>query len=98
MNPGRRVASPRSTTVAPAGTGRPEPTSLIFVPSITTTALARVRSERPSNIRAALTTVVAAGVGTGAAGWAAAVTAVQRAMAIARTDRLMFLPVFRERI
>src|ERR1700693_6129738 len=57
MNPARSVASPRSTTVAPAGTARFEPASLIFDPSTTITALATVTSERPLNMRAALRTV-----------------------------------------
>src|SRR6266540_7007933 len=65
MNPARRVASPRSTTVAPAGTARFEPISLIFDPSTTITAPATVASERPSNILAALRTVTA-----GAGDWA----------------------------
>src|SRR5688572_31797587 len=54
MNPGRRVASPRSTTRAPAGTCRLEPTALIFPPSTITTASRIVESPLPENSRAAL--------------------------------------------
>ena len=43
MMPGSSVASPRSITVAPAGTARPVPTALIAPPSTTTTPFGHSR-------------------------------------------------------
>ena len=61
MMPGRSVASPRSITVAPAGTARPLPAALMVPPSMTTTPFATVVSRVPSNRRAAFRTVTVGG-------------------------------------
>src|ERR1022692_4498908 len=58
MNPGNRVASPRSIVSAPAGMAEAGPTATIF-PSVTTTTPGEITwSLLPSNRWAALSTVV----------------------------------------
>src|SRR5437764_1930126 len=59
MNPGERVASPRSMTCAPCGMAMPLPASTILSPSTTTTALVISALPLPSNIRAAFRAIVA---------------------------------------
>src|SRR5271169_738376 len=67
MKPGRSVASPRSTTVAPAGTGIPRPIALIFEPSTTITPSGVAASPRPSKSRFARRTVTESGGASAAA-------------------------------
>src|SRR5688572_24199256 len=60
MKPGRRVTSPRSTTLAPAGTATlvAEPTATMRSPVTTIAALITVEAPVPSIILAARRTVV----------------------------------------
>ena len=88
MKPGRRVASPRSTTRAPAGMARLEPASRIFEPSTMMTAFAIVASDRPSNIRAAFKTVTAGGA-AGAGAWPSA--ADDRPAVTRETAKILFM-------
>src|SRR5262245_61230883 len=86
MKPGRSVASPRSTTFAPGGTGRPLPTALIVAPSTTTTAFAVVESPLPSKSRAARRTVTSGG---GAGVWAPTAGAARQAATVSRRKRMV---------
>src|ERR1700686_1915586 len=56
MKPGRSVASPRSITSAPAGSGTPGPTAAMRPPRTTTIPGETTVSPRPSNRRAAFST------------------------------------------
>src|SRR5207247_10263968 len=51
--PGSTVAEPRSITVAPAGTGRPAPTSAMRSPRTMMTGFASILPDLESNSRAA---------------------------------------------
>ena len=63
IKPGSKVASPKSSTVAPGGTLRLAPTSAIFSPSTRTIAGTSGARPRPSIRRPALIIVMGAGVG-----------------------------------
>src|SRR6186713_1939866 len=82
MKPGKSVASPRSITLAPAGTARPDPAARIFPPSTITTPSRAAVSPLPSKIRAALrtTTSAAGGVSAEAAAAVRASTATMRSV------------------
>src|SRR6266446_2648989 len=69
MNPGERVASPRSITFASLGIATLLPTSKILSPCTTTTPFITRDFDLPSNIRAAFSATTAAD-GPGAGVWA----------------------------
>jgi hypothetical protein len=83
MKPGRMVASPRSITCAPAGTGSRDPAVVIRAPCTSTTASGMAVSPRPSNSRAALIAITPDGACADVSA-AAATNAATIAIAVVR--------------
>src|SRR5580704_11784469 len=99
MNPGSRVASPRSMTCAPAGTDAPEPTAVILLSVMTMRPGVVSELLFPSNIRAALSTIVLLGVCWGCCAFAASGIEIDARVAAksAATGQLRVMNFLREK-